>query len=65
MGRFSASDRALLPGCRAGWAGFHGPWWFLLPGRSGCSGWSAGREGLQAGDRGGDLPGPGPVLGEP
>jgi hypothetical protein len=36
----------------------------LLPGRSGCSGWSAGREGLQAGGRDGDLRGPGPAFGE-
>jgi uncharacterized membrane protein len=25
---FSAFGRAWWPGCRAGWAGFHGPWWF-------------------------------------
>src|SRR5690348_7567174 len=35
-----------------------------FPGRSDGSGWSAGREGLQAGDRGGDLAGPGPACGE-
>lgn len=40
--RFSASGRAWLPGCQAGWAGFCGPWRFLLPGRSACYGWSAG-----------------------
>jgi hypothetical protein len=28
------------------------------------SGWSAGRQGLQAGDGGGDLAGPGPACGE-
>ena len=56
-----------MAGCRAvaGLAGFHGPRWWLLPCRRGGSGWSAGREGLQAGDRGGDLAGPGPVPGEP
>jgi len=32
--------------------------------RSGCSGWSAGRDGLQPGNRGGDPRGPGPVLRE-
>ena len=32
--------------------------------RSDGSGWSAGREGLQPGDGGGDLVGPGPALGE-
>lgn len=37
---------------------------FLLPGRRVCSGWLAGREGLQAGDRGGDVGGPGPSFGE-
>src|SRR5690242_17648197 len=37
----------------------------LLPGRSDGSSWSAGREGLQPGDRGGDLAGPGPACGEP
>lgn len=37
----------------------------LLPCSQGCSGWSARREGLQAGDRGGDLAGPGPSFGEP
>ena len=35
-----------------------------FPGRSGGSGCSAGGEGLQAGDRGGDVRGPGPSLGE-
>jgi NAD(P)-dependent dehydrogenase (short-subunit alcohol dehydrogenase family) len=30
--RFSACGRAWRPGCRAGWAGFHGPWRFpFLP----------------------------------
>jgi len=43
---------ARLPGCRAGWAGFRGPWWFLLPGGRGGYNWSAGWEGLQAGDLG-------------
>jgi hypothetical protein len=28
----SGCGRAWLPGCRAGWAGFHGPWRLLLPG---------------------------------
>jgi hypothetical protein len=36
---------------------------FLLPGRRVCSGWLAGREGLQAGDRGGDVRGPWPAFG--
>jgi hypothetical protein len=37
----------------------------LLPCRRGGCRWSAGWEGLQAGDGGGDLAGPGPALGEP
>ena len=36
----------------------------LLPGRRDCSGWSAGRQGLEAGDGGCDLAGPGPALRE-
>jgi len=35
-----------------------------FPGRGSGSGWSAGGEGLQAGDRDGDLAGPGPSFGE-
>ena len=56
--------RGWLPGCRAGWAGFHGPWGCSFLVVVAGSGWSAGREGLQAGDRGGDLAGPGPAFGE-
>jgi hypothetical protein len=37
---------------------------FLLPGRRVCPGWSADREGLQAGDRGGEIPGPRPSPGQ-
>jgi hypothetical protein len=44
----SVSGRAMRPGCRAGWAGFHGS----AGRRDGC-GWSAGREGVQATDRDG------------
>jgi hypothetical protein len=36
----------------------------VLPRRRDGSGWSAGREGLQPGDCGGDLAGPGPAFGE-
>jgi hypothetical protein len=36
----------------------------VLPCRSGGSGWLARRQGLQAGDGGGDLAGSGPSLGE-
>ena len=52
------------PGCRAGWAGFHRPRGvsFLVAGMG--FGGSAGCEGLEAGDRGGDLLGPGPALRE-
>jgi hypothetical protein len=55
-----------VPGCPAvapGGRGSTGPG-VLLPGRGGCSGWSAGREGLQAGGCDGDVPGPGPASGE-
>ena len=55
-----------MPGCPAvapGGRGSTSPG-VLLPGRSGCSGWSAGRKGLQAGGRDGDLRGPGPAFGE-
>ena len=37
----------------------------FLPGRRADSGWSAGRDGLQAGNRGGDVGGPGSSFGEP
>jgi hypothetical protein len=36
----------------------------VLPGRGDGSGWSAGCDGLEAGDRGSDLPGPGPTGGK-
>jgi hypothetical protein len=53
------SGPAVAPGVR----GSTGPWVSFLGGRGG-SGWSAGGEGLQAGDRGGDLDRPGPGGGE-
>src|SRR6516164_9830266 len=62
-GCLSARGYAWLPGCRAGWAGSTGPGVLLL-GRGDGSGWSAGREGLQAGGCGGDSRGPGPALGQ-
>jgi hypothetical protein len=56
---FSACGRAWLPGCRAGWAGFHRPG-VVLSGRRGGSVWSGRGECRQAGERGGELGGPGP-----
>jgi len=50
-----------LPGCRAREA--MGPG-FVLPGGRSTSSWSAGCEGLRAGDGGGDLGGPGPNGGD-
>jgi hypothetical protein len=45
--------------------GFHGPRGCSFLDRSDGSGWSAGWEGLQAGDGSGDLAAPGPVPGDP
>ena len=58
--RVAPSCQAVAPGKR----GSTGPGVFP-PGRGGGSGWSAGRQGLRAGHRGGYLAGPGTVLGEP
>ena len=58
--RVAPSCQAVAPGKR----GSTGPGVFP-PGRGGGSGWSAGRQGLGAGHRGGYLAGPGTVLGEP
>ena len=55
-----------VPGCPAvasGGRGSTGPG-VLLPWSWRRSGWSAGRDGLKAGDGGGDVGGPGPVFGE-
>jgi hypothetical protein len=40
-------------------------WCLLLPGRGAVPAGQLGGEGLQAGDRGGDLGGPGPLFGKP
>ena len=59
-------QRLAVPGFPAvapGGRGSTGPG-VVLPGRRGGSGWSAGGVGLQAGDRGGELAGPGPGGGE-
>jgi hypothetical protein len=52
---FQRSAMRDCPAVAPGGRGSTGPD-VLLPGRWGCSGWSAGREGLQLGDRGGNLP---------
>ena len=54
---------AWLPGCRAGWAGFHGPRVSFLVDEA-VSGWSAGCEGVEPADAGGDLVCPGPAGGD-
>jgi hypothetical protein len=54
---------AFRPRYRAGWAGFHGPA-SVLPGRRDGFGRSARCKSLHAGNRGGDLTGPGPTAGE-
>jgi hypothetical protein len=54
---FQRSAMRDCPAVAPGGRGSTGPD-VLLPGRWGCSGWSAGREGLQLGDRGGNLPRP-------
>jgi len=59
-------QRVAVPGCPAvapGGRGSTGPG-FVLSGVGAVCGWSAGCEGLQAGDRGGQHAGPGPGGGE-
>ena len=61
LGRVVPGCPAVAPGGRGSTAPGVSPFFVAVAG----SGWSAGWEGLQAGDRGGELAGPGPSFGEP